>query len=453
MTNQGLSKFGLYALDRLTDSFPNFLPRIFQKIFLTILGSQTVYAFYQKRYSRKLKQVKSFNKILIVTDVNIGDAVMIQQIINAMKSDFPNAKIDYLCNRSGGELLLSLPGVNHVYGIFRGNGVPLEDELRAIREIVRSTKYSVIINMCPFISKMDLKCDAPVLHLYIPYASYILRLWKLKKGQMHFSAAVHVFLRELLAPFAVEKRSSVSPTVNLQRVPYGNSIYLSHKDIEFAKEFLADNSLLMAERLMFFNINATSRYTQIPLELQIGILRKTLQSEDIDAALLTAGHPTQGLEQTILEALPWTLQKKVVVVPHMHLGAFAALIDACDVFLSSDTGPTHIAASWKVGLSTNDAMRNRTSVVTVFGATDSRMYGYDSERPDHIPANQNVPSKVFLANAPCRNITCINKLGKTCKEIRCFHGLDPDVISGYIISRFHHLSNQVMATMNEIMVE
>jgi ADP-heptose:LPS heptosyltransferase len=125
----------------------------------------------------------------------------------------------------------------------------------------------------------------------------------------------------------------------------------------------------------------------------------------------------------------------------MPIESYTALIDASDMFISGDTGPLHIAACRKLG---NDSrpLRNKTVVLAIYGATDSRMYGYDSEQPFHAPANQDVPSRSFSAPVPCRNITCVNKFGKSCSEVRCFDDLPADEIFEYIASYFQTLSGE-----------
>ncbi|MFQ6038447.1 MAG: hypothetical protein ACE5LV_07505, partial [Candidatus Aminicenantales bacterium] len=73
-----------------------------------------------------------------------------------------------------------------------------------------------------------------------------------------------------------------------------------------------------------------------------------------------------------------------------------------------------------------------TAVVGVFGATDARIYGYDSTSEKYLDTSQSAPSKVFEASPPCKNLTCIDKVSKTCVEPKCFEGLDPEPIIAYI---------------------
>ena len=303
----------------------------------------------------------------------------------------------------------------------------------------------MILNLCPFIEREDFQRDARVIQLYLPLASYIIRSWRRKaEFPRHVSFAVHAFLQEFLASRvgASDLRSAVLERERAS-IPYkGNLIYLTHEAISLAKEFLAGQNLRPGERLLFYNPHASSRYTQMPVELQIRIVNKLLASEDIDAVLLSSGHRRPGIERLILAGLPTPQRKRVIVIPPMPLDVYAALVDACDMFLSGDTGPAHLAASWKVALSAGDSLRNRTSVVTIFGGTDSALYGYDSARPQHLPANQRAPSRVFVAPAPCRNITCINKQAKSCRKVRCFQGLKAEDVASYALSYFRELRRQ-----------
>ncbi|MDE3057985.1 MAG: hypothetical protein KGJ59_08510 [Bacteroidota bacterium] len=409
-------------------------------MFQTLLGNGVVYSFYLARYKRILKKAKNFDTILVVADVNIGDAIMLQQSLEVLRQYFPFSRIDYLCNQTGGELVTDLPAVNHVYKVFKGAGVPTKNDLAMINNIVKSTRYSVIINYCPFIANDVLDTKAIVVRMYVPLASHIIRRWKQQNGQRHISDATHILLKNLLSPIISSRHIHNSEQETHSEVMFkGNSIYLTYNAIHEARNFLERYGLLHEKHLLFFNPDATSRYTRMPLSLQIEILQNVLTSQLIDAVLLGASYSQESVEQMVVSAIPKSLQKKIVIVPHLPVSVYAALVDSCTMFLSSDTGPVHIAASWKVSIPKSETLKNNTSVITVFGSGDSKMYGYDSRLKDHVPANQLAPSKVFVAHAPCRNITCVNKWGKSCKEVRCFHGLEAKEITDYVLSYFRQV--------------
>ena len=94
-------------------------------------------------------------------------------------------------------------------------------------------------------------------------------------------------------------------------------------------------------------------------------------------------------------------RKRLTIVPKsMNLDAYAALIDFADFFISGDTGPLHIGAARKVSKTGTRKFRNRTYVVSVFGATNARMSGYDSTDPLFRPPIRMFPHAVTFPKAP-----------------------------------------------------
>lgn len=434
LINKRIPCLSLYVLDRLTDLYPAFVPKIFQKLFLTFLGSKIFYNYYKVRYIVKLRRVKSFDNILVVPDINIGDAILMQKSVEVLRYYFPASRIDYICNRTAGELVRGIPGVNEVHSVFSGSGKPSKDDLKYLKEVIVRNKYTLILSLSPFLKNKDFQTDIPVLHIYIPFSAYVIRLWKLNARNLQLSFALHTFLQELLASSGIYG-NDMKGAEYCPYIPFsGNTIYISHEAAESAKMFLKQRNIYPPKRLVYFNPNARSAFTQIPVPLQVRIVTNIIKKGDVNRVLISESDIEPRVEQLIIESLDAEYRKKVILVPRLQLSEYAALLDACDVFISGDTGPVHIASAWKIPLEQGISFRNRTCVVSVFGATDSRMYGYDSELPDHLPAKQNAPSRVFVAKNLCRNISCINKLGKTCSVIRCFDNLQAEEISNYVIS-------------------
>ena len=413
MTNKGLPKLAFNALDRITDIYPPFAPKVFQKIFLSIFGSAFIYSYYLKIYQRQLLDTKKTDKILFIVDLNIGDAILLQKSIEILKYNFPGARIDYMCNKNGGNLISKLPLAGTVHNIFKG-GMPDAQDINDMSRILLDNNYDLVLNLSPFLTRKYFPKEINVIQLYIPFSAYTLYLWRLNE-QMHISSQICSFLNNFLKPLQSEEVLGIIEIINS---PYkadfrGNSVYLSHDAIETAHRFLESNNIFSMERLLLFNPDVTIKYSMIPFATQIQILHDVLDSKDIDYVLITAAYFNSGLEDKLLQFIPEELHGKIIIVPHMPLDAYVALIDLCDVFLTGDTGPLHIAASWKEPIEENDRLRNRTAVVSVIGPTDSRMFCYDSDKPGHLPANQDAPSRVFVAESPCRNVTCLNKTGKT----------------------------------------
>ena len=56
------------------------------------------------------------------------------------------------------------------------------------------------------------------------------------------------------------------------------------------------------------------------------------------------------------------------------------------------------------------------------------MSGYDSNAAGVSGRQSGCAVATYVAASPCRNITCLNKLYKTCQIVRCFEELDIDHI-------------------------
>jgi hypothetical protein len=190
-----------------------------------------------------------------------------------------------------------------------------------------------------------------------------------------------------------------------------------------------------------FNPDSSSRFNLMPFESQsrlLGLLAAETTAET--SILLGAGHTEAGIGERLADSIPSTLRSKVRIVPRtMPLDVFSALIDYADVFVSGDTGPLHLAAARRYSRSGHYQFRNRTAVLSFFGATTPRMSGYDSFQPGYLPANQDAPSWCYQAGSPCRNITCLNKMFKTCKTVRCFEHVDVAGLSTLIAGHLNGL--------------
>jgi len=127
----------------------------------------------------------------------------------------------------------------------------------------------------------------------------------------------------------------------------------------------------------------------------------------------------------------------------MSLDVYAAVLDYADVFITGDTGPLHLAAARRYARSGSHRFRNRTAVLSLFGATISRMSGYDSSQAGYLAANQDAPSWCYVAASPCRNVTCLNKCFKTCRTVRCFEGANVADLAALVLA---HLDGRAPAS-------
>jgi ADP-heptose:LPS heptosyltransferase len=117
----------------------------------------------------------------------------------------------------------------------------------------------------------------------------------------------------------------------------------------------------------------------------------------------------------------------------MPLDLYAATLDLTDIFLSGDTGPMHIAAACKKAQNGHNSLKNATSLATLFGSTDAKIYGYDSYDQRCMKAPQKAPSKIFDSPCPQKNILCtLEKIGHRCRRNDCFKADQADQASQWV---------------------
>jgi hypothetical protein len=255
----------------------------------------------------------------------------------------------------------------------------------------------------------------------------------------HFSYQFYRFVRAVLGTLAWPVRGDRFLGV---RTTYRDEA------IALASRYAAQIGLSPDAPVVMVNPDGACRFTLLPFAQQAALLERiATTSPDATRILLGAGHSWAGVGERLVQAMPEAARGKLRVIPkELSLDTYAALVDLADVFITGDTGPLHLAAARRYARSGGHRFRNRTAVLSLFGATVPRMSGYDSSRRGYLAANQDAPSWCYQAGSPCRNVTCLNKYFKTCGTLRCFETVDVAGLANLVVS---HLAQVRHGTARE----
>ncbi|MCL5267866.1 MAG: hypothetical protein M1469_07170 [Bacteroidetes bacterium] len=419
MENKDLYNSLFHLSSLLTDLFPRRGASALDLSLTSTLGSDLMVRSKFKKDVKRLSKAERTRRILVFSDLNIGDALFSQASVTALRDFFPSAEIDLVISAAARSLIEGNPEVSRLMPEFHGAPFPDQGDFDSVRRISASRTYDIIFTFSPF---FQLKNHFPKHESIIDFttlASMLVQGERLKNGKNHVVYQTHRFVHGLFLRF-------MEP---VQNVPFrGVSVTLSDEAIGFAEQFLRKNEILDEGPMVFLNPDASTRFTGIPAAVQVDLLKKLTRSTS--RVLLGGGHSNPGIENHLLTSLSHSERSRITVVPpSLPIDAYAALIDFTQVYISGDAGPLHIAAARKRSRSGYYEFRNRTSVFSIFGATPSRIYGYDSRYSNSFAANQDSPSHIYISQSPCRNITCINKMAKTCKTLRCFEFVDVERIA------------------------
>jgi heptosyltransferase II len=422
MLDNPLQKFLFHLTSLLTTWFPRGGAWFFNTFIPPIGGNKLLINHINRKNLRIVQSVKKFERILVIPDIHIGDAILAQGGLKVFKDFFPNARVDFIVKKAVASLFEGNPNVSNLYPVFNGVVFPSETDLENVKRISAENNYDLCYNCSPFFESESLFPKGQKILNYVTIAPQIIRNDMDQANNSHIAFTCYDFAYRYL---------STSHKIQRTDKYTGVPLTLSDQAIQDARTFLKDHGVSEKKPILFLNPDTASIYTRIPHHDQIAILKK-LASLDC-SILLGVGYTAQNIETELLDKMTPGEKAKITIVPKtVSLDAYGALIDFCDVFISGDTGPLHIAAARKVSKSGEFRFRNKTFVISIFGATPPRLSGYDSTNPLYFGANQDVLSKTYVSESPCRNITCVNKMAKTCKNVRCYEFLNTDVITSDI---------------------
>lgn len=425
--NTWVQKMVFGATSRVTEISPVHGARLLDAIFLGIGGSGTFAALSERRNRKVMARVKRFRRFLVVSDVHLGDALLAQSTLIAIRDFFPDAEIDYVINRMVAPLIEGNPDATRIIPLFSNAQFPSVAEIAAVRDIVRAGQYDLIIMLCPFIRHGEVADPGQPLVGLLSHGATILRNESHPAVINHFSYQEYLFVRGVLGMAAQPVRGDAFKGI---RTMY------TDEAIEEGATFHRESAASSGAPLVMYNPDSASKYNMMPLVDQVPLLEQLAGRTSAATTILVGeGHAAAGIGNTLRDALPPALRSKVRVIPRtMSLAGYSALIDLADLFVTGDTGPLHLAASRRYSRSGAHQFRNRTAILSFFGATTPRMSGYDSFHEGYLDSNQDAPSWCYQAGSPCRNISCLNKMFKTCRSVRCFEHVDVNALADQVMS-------------------
>ena len=403
----------------LTDLFPYSGGRLIDSLVYGVGGSKMLTSFTRSSLTARMHSIRTLDRILVVSDLNIGDAVITQAVISGIRDFLPHSGIDFIITRSAADLIKGNHEISKLYPVFTGRPFPNINDYNVLKRIINENRYDLVVNFCPMFSRKKDFGDVNIIHGHNSIGLEMLKNETSSSEINHIISQANIFIHKLFSKRLIPLRDE-----SLK----GVSVYISDAAAAKYRDFISAIKLNHPDRpVIYYNPDASSQFTILPLKYQTDIIRRLLNKEY--NILLGCGYSSTGIEKSIISSLPISSTDNLTLIPYStSLDEMAAIVDRCDAYFGGDTGPLHIAAARKVSSSGNIFFRNKTAIFSVFGSTPVRIYGYDSEKTGFLPANQNAFSRVYAASSPCQNITCLDKKNKVCKVVRCFESLNTEEI-------------------------
>ena len=364
------------------------------------------------RTNRNMSPVGAGTKILLIALDHLGDTVIGTPTIEALKSTFPQVEVTVLTRPSNAAVFLKNPFIGKVLADNTPwwSGSPVYDSLRPsywkeyfrnIRQI-RRDRYEVIIDL-----RGDLR------HLLLFGAAARPR-YLLGYGRTGGDALLSAIVRYDADMHEIDKKLALLAPLGITGVRPAPKIWLSPEEIARARQFVTQ--LIGDARTPIILMDPGAKPIQRwPLACYTR-LAGTLNRRFHQVVLVSAGPLYSHLAEELVRGAG---EESARFVGNMGLRDLMALIAACDLVISSDTGIAHISSA--VG----------TRTVTLFGPTDPARFWHGV-----------TGSRVVQSPEPC----CSEELHETCLK-------PSNPVPGYCMEMISdsQVDDAVMATLSDLL--
>jgi len=317
-----------------------------------------------------MDRLDRFDNILIIKPGAIGDLLQLTPVIRALKSRFPQAGISLLVGSpSTAELFKYNAHVRETLVFDKAGAHKSFRALLQLWRLLRVKKYDLVVNF----QRSNLKT------WFLASAAFPCRVLVYHKARTRTVHAVVNYL-ETVAPLGIE-----AAKLDLE-------LTLSAGERSFAAK--AVSSLGSAGRpLIALNPGASHPVNRWATDRFAAL--SDMLAQKLDARVILIG----GKEDVHLadEIAAKSGSKPLNMAGRANLLQLGALLEQCDVVVSGDTGPMHIAAA--VG----------TRVVALFGAADPARTG-------PVGGGHRIIQAADVPCVPCRSRSCSNGTFLECME-------------------------------------
>jgi len=316
-------------------------------------------------------------KILVIKLGSLGDVILSTAALRALREKFPRAnyKISLLVGEESKDILLRCPYVDELLVCDLKNKDQGLRGLLKIGENLRQKNFDLVV---------DLQNNRAS-HL-LAYLSGALKRYGYHNRKLSFLLN-HAIIDPGLPLDPVTHQFRILKMLGIDLLNNTLELWPSAEEHKNVEEMLDAQWLSQTQKVVGINLSASPRWsTKLwPLEYMV-CLCEELGLKDI-RVIITGTPADQELASRLVNTLKNT--KVINACGKTNINELAVLIKKCQVFISADSSPLHIAAA--VG----------TPFVALFGPTDSRR---------HLPPAKNylvIDKKI--ACSPCYKTKCRTK--------------------------------------------
>ncbi len=290
-----------------------------------------------------LPPLADIQRLLIVKTSSLGDVIHVLPVVQAIKDAAPHLTLGWVVRRRCADILTGNPAIDHLYVL---PDKPSLRELLKLRRDLHSAQYDIALDMqglslSGLVSRLsgaptrigwDRNREGNALFLTHPLVPG-------KAGDAHEVDLLYGFADAL--------------GVHSQHPEFTPQPYLAAENVA-TEEWLSG----LPRPRIALNVGASRAYKRWPLENWVELAQVLTQA---GRSIVFVGDKTDA--ETVAQITPTLSANFVDLSGKTSLRELASVLAACDLLISGDSGPMHLAVA--VG----------TRTVAIFGATNPVRHG------------------------------------------------------------------------------
>lgn len=324
--------------------------------------------------------MREYKNILIVNPFAVGDILSSTPLIRALRENFPDSYIAYICNQRVKSILTHNPHLNELF-VF---------EISEYRNLWKVSKIKCITQFLKFLKvikkrNFDLVIDLSLGDRY----SFFLKILGIPiragfnyKNRGRFQT-YKLDIKGFDDKHVVEYYFDLLKIVSIGGSPGELEVFLDKADKSWAENFLREHNINNKDLLIGVDPAGGESFGKWAYMKRwpIGHFAKACDrlSNELGAKVIILAGPKE--KETVASLLS-SMKNKPIDASNTSLMQLAAIIEKCNLIICNDTGPMRFA----------NAFGKKT--LAFFGPTDDKVYGpypYDSNK--HIVMKKDLPCK------------------------------------------------------------
>lgn len=332
-----------------------------------------------ERNIRVYEEAMNLKRILLIKMTALGDVVLAVPALRALREKFPRAYISVLVSLQSRPILQRCPYINELITYDHRDRKSIARMMRLARRLQRGN-FDIVIDL-----QNNRRSHALSFLSFAPQ--------RYGYDNKKFSFFLNYKVKERKTPLSpVEHQLGTLNMLGVKSSAPQLELWPSSFDFDWAKRFLENQWLAAGQKLVGMNISVSARWLTKRWSIEKFAQLANLLAKDYIRVVITGVSTDREIVQKLRQR---TQAKPIDACGKTTIMQFACLLKHCQVFITPDSAPMHIAAAMKVPF------------VALFGPTEPRR---------HLP-----PAKDFIVirkplkcspcyRRKCNGVSCMKRI-------------------------------------------